>query len=239
MESWIATAPLTDNFNSPGSCVFKRCLVGDTVTYFCRLCSRNDAPTDQLDWGSSSSEAKRKAHLADPIHKQRAALLVQNRVTMVGRFSWTRRLDGDLKYYRSSRLEAAVCRHIFSGSFISQAAVERQLKELRVAEPMVQLELALWKAACEQSPPDGELSPRQWKDWAKSGWKQLKPTMRSNPLIGIAALVAPFVGLTKETKKRKCAMSGLVLHAHRKSPSDLGSAAIVALAESTVDSTSV
>jgi hypothetical protein len=207
MESWIATAQLTDKFDWPGSCVFKRCLVGDTVTYFCRLCSRNDAPTDQLDRGSNGSEAKRKAHLADPIHKQRAALLVQNRVAMVSRFSWSRRLDGHLKGYRSSRREAAVCRHIFSGSVKSQAAVEQPLKELRVAEPMVQLELALWKAACEQCPPDGELSVSHRIFWAKSGWKQLKPTMRSDPLIGRAALVAPFLGLTKETNGT-CATSG-------------------------------
>lgn len=197
-ESWIAAASLTDNLDQPYSCVFKQVQKGFSSWYFCRLCSRNDDPVDVLDKDPKTT-TKRIAHLADPIHKQRAARVVQMRNAPVSRFSWSRKFHGDLTYYRSVQLESAVCRHIFAGAAASsQAEIERLVNELRLAERMVQLELALWKAACELSPPEDDLSPLRRKSWSSSGWKQLKPIMRKDPLTGITILVAPFLGLKKE-----------------------------------------
>jgi hypothetical protein len=92
---------------------------------------------------------------------------------------------------------SAIFRHSFAGSSATHIAVEQELKELRLAEPMVQLELALWKAACELSPLADNLSPLEWKTWSCSGWKQLESAKRSDPLTGVTALVAPFLGLKK------------------------------------------
>jgi hypothetical protein len=207
MENWLATAPLTDNLDQPGSCVFIWVSVGGKWLYFCRLCSRTYDPADLLDAGNN--QVKIHAHLADPIHNQRAALLVQVRNDAFRRFGWSLQFQRDWSYYRSTELESAIFRHCFAGSSTSQAAVEQQLEELRLGEPMVLLELALWKAACELSPPDDHLSPLRKKDWARSGWKELKPTMRKDPLTGIAALVAPFLGLKKKAKtKPNLAASG-------------------------------
>lgn len=91
-----------------------------------------------------------------------------------------------------------VCRYVFVvGGESSKAAIAKRQKELQAVEPLVHLELALWKAACEHSPPGTLVHPWEWKAWYCSGWKQLKPSMRRDPLTCITALVAPFLGLKK------------------------------------------
>lgn len=194
----MATVPLTDNLDTLNSCVFEQVKAGSTTWYFCRLCSRNHCDGEQLDYVGSNQSRMRVAHLADPIHVQRAALQVKKRNQAIDRFFWSIQHKKDVYYYRSAALDASVCRYIFDGSAGSREEIERLVETLRLGDPMVQLELALWKAACELSPPGDSLSsPLEWKSWSCRGWKQLKSKMRRHPLTGITALVAPFLGLKK------------------------------------------
>jgi hypothetical protein len=200
MESWVATVPITDKLDHLASCVFHQVQSGNFTFYFCRLCSRNHFNGEQLDDVPSGRYTKRAAHLADPLHVQRADILVQERNRAINRFCWLLQHKEDVSHYRSPALNSFICYHIF-GSPASQDGTEQAilqlLKELRLAEPLVQLELALWKAACELSPLADNLSSLEWKTWSCSGWKQLKSAKRSDPLTGVTALVAPFLGLKK------------------------------------------
>ena len=71
-------------------------------------------------------------------------------------------------------------------------------EKLQRGEPMVLLELALWKAACELNPPVQFAHSLEWKAWYHCGWKDLKAQMRRDPRTSITALVAPFLGLKRK-----------------------------------------
>ena len=144
MESWIA---INDNLDQVSYCVFHQVRSGNYTYYFCRLCSRNHCNGEQLDDVPSGRYTKRATHLADPLHVQREGILLQERNRAINRFGWLLQHKEDVSHYRSSALHSVICHHIF-GSPAShdgtEQAILQLLKELRLAEPMVQLELALW-----------------------------------------------------------------------------------------------
>jgi hypothetical protein len=135
----------------------------------------------------------------DPLHKRRAADLLQKRDAMIARLCWSLEHLEAAEYFRSPAFESKMIRHIVAGTSASQATVEQQLKELQLSDPLVHLELALWKAACKVNPPAGEFAGvLEWMSWNHRGWKAHKSNLRRHPLTGITALVAPFLGLKKK-----------------------------------------
>lgn len=136
--------------------------------------------------------------MKDPFHKQRAADLLKKRDVMISRLSWSLQHLEAAEYFGSPTLAQDMLRHIMAGTPTSQATVERQLKELRLSDPMVHLELALWKAACKLSAPSDFVRVLEWMEWSHIGWKTQKSSMRRHPLTGITSLVAPFLGLKKK-----------------------------------------
>jgi hypothetical protein len=123
---------------------------------------------------------------------------LKKRDAMMSRLCWSLQHLEAAEYFRCPNLESEMFRHIVARSPASQATVERQLKDLRLSDPMVQLELALWKAACKLSAPEDFVRVLEWMTWNHSGWKAQKSSTRRHPLTGITALVAPFLGLKKK-----------------------------------------
>lgn len=121
----------------------------------------------------------------------------------MARLRWSLEFFHDVERFRRSSLQSSLCRYIFFGGESSKAKIVKRLKAMKLADPMVALELALWKAACELRPPHDKLSPLQWKEWSHNGWKGLKATMRRDPLTCITFLVAPFLGLKAKGRTRE------------------------------------
>jgi hypothetical protein len=126
---------------------------------------------------------------------------LKKRDAMISRLCWSLQHLEAAEYFGSESFESNMFRHVVAGTSTSQATVEQQLKELRLSDPLVQLELALWKAACKLSAPEEIVRALEWMAWTHSGWKAQKSNMRRHPLTGITALVAPFLGLKKKKKK--------------------------------------
>lgn len=204
MEGWLIKLPLSDKLDKATSGVFKKVESpkkhpiflprGAKFPYYlCQLCSESHKEKLYDDTLA--------VHVLDPLHVHRAKDALLERDAVLKRFEWALQFSRDVNYYSSPAFESMLCRYAFvGGDDSSKAAIGKKQKELQVAEPMVQLELALWKAACEQNPPNDKLSPLEWKEWSRSGWKQLKPSMRRDPLTCITALVDPFLGLKKVSK---------------------------------------
>jgi hypothetical protein len=199
MAAWLATIPTSDNLCTINSGVFQKYVhVAGHAFSLCQLCSRKNLPSEQL---AEPHYAVRKleAHVNDPLHQQRAAELLKKRDAMSSRLCWSLQHLEAADYFGCPTLESQMFRHIVAGSSASQATVEQQLKELRLSDPLVHLELALWKAACKVNPPAEEFARvLEWMSWNHSGWKAHKSKMRRHPLTGITALVAPFLGLKKK-----------------------------------------
>jgi hypothetical protein len=197
MTSWLAKLPTSDDLCKRSSGVFKQ--LGH-YNYMCQLCSRNDRHSELLGNGDhNASYQEREVHVNDPLHQKRAADVFRKRDAMNSRLGWSLQHLEAAEYFRCPTLESKMFRHIVAGSTASQATVEQQLKELRLSDPLVHLELALWMAACRLSAPAGEFARvLEWMSWNHSGWKAHKSKMRRHPLTGITALVAPFLGLKKK-----------------------------------------
>jgi hypothetical protein len=190
MEDWLGLLPISDKLAYETSGVFQR--VGEGDSYVCRLCSRND--------DERISTSSRRRHVEESIHRWRAHWLLEERDALLDRANASLRFYGDLKRFRgnASHMESGICRYIFFGEDSSLADVEQRSRNLRASDPMVLLDLALWKAACQQSPTGSFDYPLDWKAWYQRGWKAQKSSLRRHPFTGITALVAPFLGLKKE-----------------------------------------
>jgi hypothetical protein len=136
--------------------------------------------------------------LNDPLHTQRASALLQERKEAMNRLNWSLQFCDGVKYFRCPTFESEMCRHILFGNETSQTAVLELQNELVVSDPLVHLELALWKAACELSPPIPFAHSLEWKAWYFGGWKDLKAQKRRDPLTSVTELVAPFLGLKRK-----------------------------------------
>jgi hypothetical protein len=202
MDDWFTKLPLTDDLSKRTSGVFqvaKKAKHGDLDhCYWCQLCSSHDESSARIPHDEV------QAHLYDPVHKNLASALLLQRKLAVTRFEWARQFSRDLDRYRCPEWESMVCRYVFvGGGESSKADIAKRQRQLKAAEPMVHLELALWKAACEGSPQENVVHPWEWKAWYGGGWKRRKPTTRRDPLTCIPALVAPFLGLTKPASSAK------------------------------------
>jgi hypothetical protein len=203
MEDWLGELPFTDRMNTPRSGVFCRISEGkaggDDAVVVCRLCS---SPGDPLTCSADrlcGSKAL-KHHLEDKLHLQRAKAISKERDKFLARSNATLRFGGDMKRFRCDPvLASGMCRYVYLGDNAALADVERRRNDLRASEPLVLLDLALWKASCELHPPESVVTPLAWKAWLGHGWKAKKTTSRGDPLHGIVALVAPFLGLKKES----------------------------------------
>jgi hypothetical protein len=225
MSGWLADVPTTDELNTWQSRVFKEVA---PFTYVCLLCSSSSSSSTSphaADWSPPPAERiiesgprfggigdgpqfggggvpmiirQRQAHACDPLHVQRANALLEQRKQAMDRMYWSLEFGDTVKYYCCRAFEAELCRHILFGNETSQAAVSRHQKVLRLSDPLVHLELALWKAACELSPPVPFGHSLEWKAWYRAGWKDLKAQMRRDPLTSVTALIAPFLGLKRK-----------------------------------------
>jgi hypothetical protein len=193
MDDWFTKLSLSDNLDTDRSGVFKVAEKGWVHEYYwCQLCSRQDGSQARIQRESI------EAHLLDPLHKNRAKDLLLQREEALQRFDWSLQLSQDVIRYRCPTLESMICRYILLGGTFGKHFIMKRQQKLKLADPMVHLELALWKAACERSPPGSLVHPWEWKAWYCSGWKQLKPSMRRDPLTCITGLVAPFLGLKRD-----------------------------------------
>jgi hypothetical protein len=201
MDDWFTRLPLSDNLDTESSGVFTKVhqkIISKRQYFWCQLCSPHEKTEEKLQ------ESVVTVHLCDPLHTRRAKAALQQRSAALSRFEWALQFSRDVNYYSNPNLESMLCRYVFvGGNYSSKAAIVQKQTSLKLADPMVLLELALWKAACEQNPPEDRLSPLEWKEWSRSGWKRRKPSMRRDPLTCITVLVAPFLGLTKETASAK------------------------------------
>jgi hypothetical protein len=85
-----------------------------------------------------------------------------------------------------------------SSTVIDRAA--RMCVRYEKKEPLVMLELALWKACCFLNPPR---DPNEGMDYyLHGGWKRAKANNRSDPLIGsVMVNVLPFLGMGSKKVK--------------------------------------
>jgi hypothetical protein len=198
MDNWIARLSLYDKLDTPRSGVFSKVDGVDAKThlYTCNLCSRRARCPVQFKEAIGSAH-KRNAHLRNPIHAQHVREFLSHRNQNLNRLSGLLDDWEDAKYFRCPTLDSYVVRYIMSGDASSRNAILRRRKELARSDPLVQLELALWKAACETSPPETIALPMEWTAWYCGGWMSKKADLRRHPLTGVAALVAPFLGLKK------------------------------------------
>jgi hypothetical protein len=141
--------------------------LGRPEVYACDLCHRSDGPTEALEHDRSAREQR----AIDAQRQQRAADLLKKRDAMMHRRNWSLQHLDAAPHWGSPNLELAMFRHIVAGTNVSRAALERQLKELRRSEPVVHLELALWKAACKLNPPVDLVHSLEWISWYHRGWK--------------------------------------------------------------------
>jgi hypothetical protein len=97
------------------------------------------------------------------------------------------RFYDDMKRFRCDGARTSgICRHVYLGDPSELADVAQRLNDLVASEPLVLLDLALWKkASCELHPPGSSVTtPLEWKIWLNQGWKAKKPTSRNDPRIG-------------------------------------------------------
>jgi hypothetical protein len=78
MASWLAKLPTSDDLCKRSSGVFKQLGQYD---HMCQLCSRSDRRPELLGNGDpNSSHQEREAHVNDPLHRKRAADLLQSEI---------------------------------------------------------------------------------------------------------------------------------------------------------------
>jgi hypothetical protein len=200
MDEWFAKLSESEMLCSVDSGVFKR--VPDTRGsptsfsafhgYECRMCNNNPKHIKTRD--------ECAVHVNDPIHVQRAQTLVSNRDAKIERFRETLRFDKDLHDFgRPAEIESMICRYVFQGG-IKLDSIEKISKDFRRSEPLVLLELVLWKTACMFYPPSPLVDPLANAMWFSRDWKSSKKAMRRHQMICIVPLVAPFLGLKKKLK---------------------------------------
>jgi hypothetical protein len=203
MEDWLSELPFTDRMNTPRSGVFFRISEGkaggDDAVVVCRLCSSPGDPLVRSADRLCGSKAL-KHHLEDKLHLQRAKAVAKERDKFLARSNGTLCYRGDMKRFRCDpTMASGICRFVYLGDLMGFADAVNRCNELKASEPLVLLDLALWKASCELHPPESVVTPLAWKTWLGHGWKAKKPTSRGDPLLGIVALVAPFLGLKNES----------------------------------------
>ena len=144
MDDWFAKLPSSDTLRSASSGVFQHVLTkGLTSWYKCQLCSSKKTQADMMS--VDTAKDNRAVHVNDPIHVQRAQTLVSNRDAKIERFRETLRFDKDLHDFgRPAEIESMICRYVFQGS-IKLDSIKNISKEYRQSEPLVLLELVLWK----------------------------------------------------------------------------------------------
>jgi hypothetical protein len=141
----------------------------------------------------------RNAHLNDPLHVQRAQAAVAARNAIHARFLDVLRFGKDLRDFGSPvAMKSMICDYIFQPTVSgintpSLNMIKKLSASLRRNEPLVLLELALWKAACMIHPPSPLSDPESYLLWINGGWKSHKTAMRSHAWTLIVSYVAPFL----------------------------------------------
>mmetsp|Transcript_33675 Transcript_33675/g.34165 ORF Transcript_33675/g.34165 Transcript_33675/m.34165 type:complete len:230 (-) Transcript_33675:76-765(-) len=148
-----------------------------TTSYRCCLCKHMK--------GKEMSPIEREEHKNDHHHKKLLSKVEAEQRKGIGQLMEMENVKYNLNRLGISPpepIKTLILKSFFEEDPTYMHEAQKLVLDYERLEPLVILELALWKASCLINPPK-YVDPINY--FARSGWKKTKKTFRHDPLIGI------------------------------------------------------